>query len=158
METKTKIYIYSYHHSNTRKVAEVLAAVLCAEVVELAKDGSTAVDDLSDCDLVGFGAGIAFSKHYKQLLEFAEKLPSCEGKKAFIFSTAGLHSEKKMQKHHTALRNILLGKGFEIVDEFACLGKDTFFVLKLIGGINKDRPNAEDLARAEEFAKGLIRC
>ena len=155
METKTKIYIYSYHHGNTKKVADAIAAILEADVVELAKDGSTAVDDMSAYDLVGFGAGIAFSKHYKQLLEFAEKLPNCADKKAFIFSTAGLYSEKKMQKHHTALRNILQSKGFEVVDEFACLGKDTFFILKLFGGINKDRPNAEDLARAEEFAKKM---
>ena len=152
---KTVIYIYSYHKGNTRKVAEAMATVLKSEIHELAKVGETTAD-LTGYDLVGFGAGIAFSKHYKQLLEFAECLPAQESKKAFIFSTAGLHSDKTKRKNHAKLREILVGKGFEIVDEFACKGHDTYSFLKIVGGISKGRPNAEDLDKAKVFAKGLI--
>jgi flavodoxin len=35
------------------------------------------------------------------------------------------------------------------------LGFNTNSFLKLFGGINKGRPNAEDLKRAEEFAQKL---
>jgi len=153
----TVIYIYSYHKGNTRKVAEAMAPMLGASIIEIAKDGSVTKElNLNDYDLVGFGAGIAFSKHYKQLLQFAGELDTVEGKKAFIFSTAGLHSKEKMIKHHSPLHKILAEKGFEIVDEFACKGHDTFSVLKLIGGINKGRPNEEDLQKAKEFAQGLL--
>ena len=88
--------------------------------------------------------------------QFAERLPACDGKKAFIFSTAGIYKEKKMLKDHGALRYILLAKGFVIAGEFSCLGHDTVAFLKWFGGINKGRPNAEDLTRAEIFAQGLI--
>lgn len=46
-------------------------------------------------------------------------------------------------------------KGYTIVDEFMCPGFNTNSFLKLFGGINKGRPNAEDLKHAETFAKNL---
>lgn len=42
-----------------------------------------------------------------------------------------------------------------IVDEFNCAGFNTNSFIKLFGGINKGRPNAEDLKHAEEFAQNL---
>jgi len=152
----TKIFLYSYHHRNTKKVCDSMALILRAAVVELPKSGTIESGDLSGCDLIGFGAGIDKGKHYKQLIRFAENLPEYNGKKAFIFSTAGIYKEKKMYKDHKALRNILLAKGFKIVGEFSCLGHDSIILFKWFGGINKGRPNAEDLARAETFAKCLI--
>jgi len=152
---ETIIYLCSYHHNNTKKVSDVIAPVLSAVVVELPKEGGIETSDLSGYDLIGFGAGIDSGKHYKQMRHFVESLPACNGKKAFIFSTAGIYKEKKMLKDHKALRDILLAKGFEIVGEFSCLGHDTVAFLKWFGGLNKGRPNAEDFTRAEVFAKGL---
>ncbi|MDR1939286.1 MAG: flavodoxin family protein [Clostridiales bacterium] len=152
------IYLYSYHHGNTRKVAEAMANVLSAPIVELEDDGTARNSDTSGYDLIGFGAGIDRGKHYKQILDYAESLPQASGKKAFIFSTAGIYNEKKKLKDHAALRNILAARGFEIVGEFSCLGFDTIIgILKLFGGLNKGRPNAEDLERAKAFAVGLTK-
>lgn len=39
--------------------------------------------------------------------------------------------------------------------EFGCPGLDTNSLLKLLGGLNKGRPNAEDLKQAEEFGRSL---
>lgn len=152
----TIIYLYSYHHGNTKKVSDRMALILRAKVVELPKAGTVESTDLGGYDLIGFGAGIGSGKHYKQLRLFAENLPACNGRKAFIFSTAGIYKEKKMLKDHKALRSILFAKGFEIVGEFSCLGHDSVAFLKWFGGINKGRPNVEDLIRAEAFAKGLL--
>jgi len=149
---KSIIYIYSYHHGNTRKVADAMADVLACDIIQV---DETTPRDVSEFDLIGLGAGIAFSKHYRQLLEFAERLPSVEGKRAFIFSTAGLHSDKWMRRHHAKLKQILGDKGYNIVGQFACKGYDTFGALKVIGGINRGRPNEDDLARATDFATGL---
>jgi hypothetical protein len=44
-----------------------------------------------------------------------------------------------------------------IVDEFMCPGWNTNTFLKAFGGINKGRPNAEDLEKAREFARKLQR-
>jgi flavodoxin len=56
---------------------------------------------------------------------------------------------------HTSLREKLQSKGYMIVDEFTCAGFNTNSFLKIFGGINKSRPNAEDLEHAEEFAQNL---
>jgi hypothetical protein len=60
-------------------------------------------------------------------------------------------------KNHSALRERLLSKGYRIVDGFGCVGWNTNSFLRFFGGINKGRPNAGDLKRAEDFAQDLKR-
>ena len=60
-----------------------------------------------------------------------------------------------MAKNHRLIREKLQAKGYAIVGEFACPGFNTNRFLKYLGGMNKGRPNAEDLKRAEEFARSL---
>lgn len=149
---KTLLVVYSYHHNNTQKIAEVFAKVLGAEIV---KPQQTDPNSLIGYDLIGFGAGIDSGRHYKQLLDFADQLPSAEDKKAFIFSTSGVSNPKYKTKIHTTLREKLQGKGYVILDEFNCHGFNTNVFLKYIGGMNRGHPNAEDLTAAEEFAQAL---
>jgi Flavodoxins len=150
---KTFIIVYSYHHGNTAKIANVMAEVLNAEVKS---PQDIKIDELSEYDLIGFGAGIDSGKHYAPLLELADKLQITQGQNAFIFSTSGVGGKKKTANDHKALRGILLSKGYKIVDEFACLGLDTNSVLKYIGGLNKGRPNEADFQSAVEFANKLL--
>jgi flavodoxin len=151
---KTLIVVYSYHHNNTQKVAEVFAKVLDAQIKTPQQINP---EELQDYDLVGFGAGIDSGKHYKVLLDYAEKLPQVDNKGAFIFSTAGVTGEKKLAKDHSTLREKLEAKGYRIVGEFQCKGFNTNVFLKYFGGMNKGRPNEEDLKNAEEFAQNLRR-
>lgn len=146
---KTLLVVYSYHHNNTLKVAEVFAKILNAPIVT---PQQTDPNSLSAYDLVGFGAGIDSGKHYKPLLDLADQLPNAEGKKAFIFSTSGI---AESAKNHKALREKLQAKGYLIVSEFNCVGFNTNSFLKVFGGMNKGRPNAEDLKSAEDFAQNL---
>jgi flavodoxin len=147
----TLIVCLSYHHKNTEKIASVFAKTLDAEVK---MPGEVDPQALSEYDLVGFGSGISFGKHYKVLLDFADKLPAVTKKKAFIFSTSG--QTGKTSKFHKKLREELESKGFSIVGEFNCAGFDTYGVLKIVGGIQKDHPDENDLNQAEAFAKNLI--
>ncbi len=149
---KSLIVVYSYHHLSTQKIAEVFAEVLGAE---LKTPQQTSPAELEDYEVVGFGAGIDSGKHYKELLDFADRLPQVDGKKAFIFSTSGVSNPKYKQKIHTELREKLQAKGFLIVDEFNCHGFNTNSFLKVFGGMNKGRPNAKDLKNAEAFAVNL---
>jgi flavodoxin len=149
---KTLIVVYSYHHNNTEKVANVFAKALDAEIVLPQK---VDIAKLQEYELIGFGAGIDSGKHYKPLLDFADQLPNVTGKKAFIFSTSGVSNQKYKTKIHTALREKLQSKGYLIVDEFNCHGFNTNSFLKVFGGMNKGSPNSDDLAAAEEFAKNL---
>jgi len=121
----------------------------------------TIVEELQKYDLVGFGSGIYNYQHHTSLLDLVEKLPSVNNKKAFVFSTTGAPAAfgasalAEAIKFHTPLNEKLQSKGYTIVDEFICAGFNTNKFLKWLGGINKGRPNAEDLKNAEEFATKL---
>ncbi len=146
---ETLIIYNSIHHSNTEKLAKVMAKILKAKLL---KPSELEIKNLQKYDLIGFGSGIYFSRHHKSLLKLIHKLPIAD-KKAFIFSTAGLPKFKLIW--HKSLKRKLLKKGFEIVGEFCCGGFDTFGPLKIIGGLNKNRPDKKDLEEAENFVKKL---
>ena len=149
---KSLIIVHSYHHNNTQKIAQAMAKILQAKVKS---PKETTPAELNEYDLIGFGAGIDSGKHYRELLEFADSLPQITEKQAFIFSTSGVTGEKKRAKDHTSLRTKLQDKGYIIVDEFQCKGFNTNVFLKYFGGMNKNRPNQEDLQNAEAFAEKL---
>ena len=54
---KTLIVYHSYHHGNTKQIADAMAAVLHAEVVSPHEMSAELLDWY---DLIGFGSGIAF--------------------------------------------------------------------------------------------------
>jgi flavodoxin len=159
---KSLLIVFSYHHNNTEKIAKVFAKVLDAQVKSPQETG---FDELKEYDLIGFGAGIDSGKHYRELLDFADGLPQVTDTKAFIFSTCGAPMKfmeldraeftRYVAKNHSSLRKKLQSKGYMIVDEFSCAGFNTNSLNKLFGGINKGRPNSEDLKHAEEFAMNL---
>ena len=146
------LILYSYHHRNTEKVARVIAEVLGAQI-----KAPQEVDpgELGEHDLIGFGSGIYGDQHHDAVLEFAGKLTTITGKKAFIFSTSAIINKDKVAADHSALREILVSKGYSIVDGFSCRGFNTNSFMKYLGGMNKGRPNAEDLEHARTFALSL---
>ena len=158
MTTKSIIFLYSFHHGNTRKIANAISPEINAPILNIDEIDMENFDfsALEKYELVGFGSGINSDKHYQLLLDFAEKLPLVENKRAFIFSTSGVYNEAQREINHETLRNILKNKGFVIVGEFGCQGYNTNSFLKYFGGINKNRPNAEDLTNAKQFARELI--
>jgi len=145
------VYV-SVHHGNTEKVAKAMANILDADLVQVKQvDAIT----LERYDLIGFGSGIYFGKHHEGILDFVDKLPVLNNKKAFIFSTSGLRKIPLVHDFDKPLRKRLERKGFDIVGEFSCRGLDTYRATRLVGGVNKGRPNAGDLKEAEDFAKSL---
>ena len=150
---KSLIVLHSYHHNNTHKVAEVISKTINAEIKPATEITKTY---LTDFDLIGFGAGIDSGKHYKELLEFVKTVSPVENKPCFIFSTSAVQGERKVYKDHTTVRNLLLEKGYNVLGEFSCKGFNTNVFLKYFGGMNKNRPNIDDLRNAEEFAKNIL--
>ena len=148
---KSLIVLVSYHHNNTQKIAEVMAKVLNAQIQS---PQQTNPEELQQYDLVGFGSGIYRYQHHTSLLDLADKLPQVTDKKAFIFSTSGApvifgaSAFTEALEFHVPLMEKLQSKGYVIVDEFICAGFNTNKFLKLFGGINKGRPNAEDLKKS----------
>ena len=149
---KHLLVLYSYHHKNTEKVAKVFAKVLDAQIKT---PQQTNPEELQEYSLLGFGSGIYGAKHHEFLLDLVDKLPHVTNRNAFIFSTSAMMGKAKVAEDHSLLREKLQSKGYLIVDEFACKGFNTNSFMKYFGGMNKGRPNAEDLKRAEEFAQNL---
>jgi flavodoxin len=155
------LVVSSHHQKNTEKVAGVFARVFDARMKTPRQTGR---EEPRDFDLVGFGSGIDSDKHYKELLDLADALPRVADRNAFIFSTCGLPiaitGRKAVAayaaKSHSALREKLTSRGYTVVGEFSCAGHNTNSFLKAFGGLNKGRPNAEDLADAEAFARALM--
>jgi len=158
MTLRALLVVYSYHHKNTEAIAKAFAPALAARIATPQEVDPT---EVAGYDLVGFGSGIYSAKHHLSLLDLAERPPHVSDKSAFIFSTCGIpafgFSQEFVLKNHTALRDKLVSKGYTIVDEFGCVGWNTNSFLRFFGGLNKGRPNAEDLKRAEEFAHNLER-
>ena len=157
---KVLLVVSSYHHKNTEKIADVFAEVLDAR---MKTPRQTDLEELRDFDLIGFGSGIDSDKHYAELLDLADSLPRVADRKAIIFSTCGMpvfaagknSVAEYAAKSHSALREKLTSRGYTVIGEFSCAGHNTNSFLKLFGGLNKGRPNAEDLGDAEEFARAL---
>ena len=149
---KSLLVLFSYHHNNTEKIANVFEKVLDAQIKTPQQINP---EKLQEYNLIGFGSGIYGGKHHKTLLDLADTLPQVTNRKAFIFSTSALTGKAKVAEDHSLLREKLQLKGYMIIDEFACKGFNTNSFLKYFGGMNKGRPNAEDLKHAEEFAQNL---
>lgn len=142
---RSLVIVASVHHGNTRKVALKLAEVLGCAVKE---PEEVSQEEILSCDLVGFGSGIYFGKFHRRLVSFVENLPPCEGKRAFVFSTSGLGK----REYNRSLEELLKKRGFTVLGSFACRGFDTFGPLRLVGGINRGRPDERDLEDAARFA------
>ncbi len=157
---KSPLILFSYHNKNTEKIANVVARVLDAKIKTPQQVNP---EELQDYSLIGFGSGIYGAKHHKTLIDLVDELPKVPNKKAFIFSTCGVpvstinegEFREYIIKNHSLLREKLQSKGYTIVDEFSCGGHNTNSFLKLFGGINKGRPNAEDLRLVEDFTQNL---
>ena len=158
---RSLIVVYSFHHHNTEKIAKVFAQVLDAQI---RTPRQIEPEELLEYDLVGFGSGIYSDQHHRSLLDLADRLPEAANRKAFVFSTSGApafalegaHLEEYIEQAHSPLREKLRSKGYLIVGDFMCPGYNTNRFLRAFGGLNKGRPNAQDLKRAEEFAQRLM--
>ena len=145
---KVVIFYNSISQGNTEKVARTIAKILEARLL---KPHQFDIDILELFDLFGFGSGIYFEKYHRSLLDLCIKLPDVKGKKAFIFSTSGWGNVK----YNESFMKILTQKGFEIIGNFACKGFDKYGFVKRFGGVNKGRPNEDDLKEVENFANSM---
>lgn len=148
---RTLIVCVSVSHGNTRQVAGAIADVLDADVVEPEEVDPAS---LADYDLVGFGSGVFAMAMHPRLRDFVARLPGVRSGRAFVFSANGL-GRLQSRPFSRPLSRLLEDRGYEIVGTFACKGFDTWLPLRLVGGLNKGRPNAQDLDRARAFAAEL---
>ncbi len=141
--------VESSHQGNTMKVAEAMASVAPITITDIAgaKDY-----DFDDYDIVGFGSGIYAGKPDRRFIKLLKGV--CEEKKySFVFSTSGTGKES----YNDTLIKLLESKNKVVLGSFACKGLDKFFVFRLAGGINKGKPDEEDLKKARMFILDVMK-
>jgi flavodoxin len=148
---KSLIICVSKSHGNTRRVADRMAEVLDAEVIE---PGLFRPETIREYDLVGFGSGIYYMSVDARLPNLIRRLPAVDHIRAFTFFTSGAR-KIPLWDYTKPVRKQLESKGFEVIDSFSCRGFDTVGPFGFIGGINRGRPNDHDLERAKAFAARL---
>ena len=133
MNANTVIVYASKHHGNTKKLLEAIAEQEDVELLDIAENEQY---DLSGYDRIGIASGIAYGKYYPQMLKFLENNLPCD-KDAFYIHTAG----DPRENHADSAKKIAEEKNCRCLGVFYCKGFDTFGPFKLVGGINKNRPN-----------------
>lgn len=118
--------------------------------VKLIDVSVTKVAELNGYDRIGIASGIYYSKFAKPLMEYlATHLP--EGKEVFALYTCG-----QMRASYTKdVKALVEEKEGSYLGEYACLGFDTFGPFKLVGGLQKGHPTAEEIQGAVDFYKGI---
>jgi flavodoxin len=157
LPVKSLVVVYSYHHNNTEKIANAVAKVLGAEVKT---PQQVKPEEIAEYDLVGFGSGIYAATFDTSVLDLADRLSPVNNKKAFLFSTYGapafIANREFIEKNHRQIREKLMAKGYAVIGEFGCAGWNTNSFLKYFGGLNKGKPDAEDIRNAETFARDMM--
>ncbi|HJW31233.1 MAG TPA: flavodoxin domain-containing protein, partial [Saprospiraceae bacterium] len=69
---RSLVILVSYHHNNTKKIADAMAAILGAEIKSPREINPV---ELSQYDLVGFGSGIYSYRHHTSLFDLVDNLP-----------------------------------------------------------------------------------
>jgi flavodoxin len=156
LPVKSLVVVFSYHHNNTEKIANACAKVLGAEVKT---PQQVKPEEIAEYDLVGFGSGIYSATFDPSVLDLADRLPRAGTTKIFLFSTFGAPAVFAggdfIKNNHSQIREKLQEKGYMVIGEFGCAGWNTNSFLKYFGGLNKGRPDANDLQNAEAFARQM---
>lgn len=147
---KTAIIYYSKHHENTKKLLDQIQKNSDDQItlIDVTKTDSA---DLTSYDAIGFASGIYYSKFEKRVLAFAKNhMPI--GKDTFFIYTYGA----KKDGYTKAIREALTEKNANVLGEYGCFGFNTFGPFKLIGGIAKNHPTEDEVARAVDFYNHLF--
>ena len=145
---KIAIVYASTHHGSTKKLVDAISD----------KYGITQIDattqekaDLSQYDMIGFASGIDFGKFYTSVEEFlVNNLP--KSKKVFFLYTCAKTSDRCTK----SAKEKAIEKDAVLMGEYGCKGYNTYGPWKLIGGMNKNHPNKDDLEGAVQFFDSIV--
>ena len=144
----TIIVYHSTHHGNTKKLLDAIKeADPSVTLVDITKSQP---ENLSEYDVIGVASGIYFSTFHREMLEYLEKnLP--EGKRVFAVYTCGA----MVKTYARDVKAYAEKRHCEWLGDYGCLGWDTIGPFRVIGGIAKGHPTADEIAGAVDFYKKI---
>lgn len=146
---KTAIIYESTHHGNTKKLVDAIAAKHDVDVIGFEQADKA---KLEEYDIIGLASGIAYGKFYKGITEAAKGFLS-NGKKVFFLYTCG----KNSRDYSENIRGIAEARGCVSLGSYGCTGFDTYGPFKLIGGLNKNHPDADEIKAAVDFFEKITK-
>ena len=144
---KSLIVYASRHHGNTKKLVRYLSDRYGIALMD-AQAAQTLADE--DYDLIGFASGIDFGKLYPEVTALAQKLSP--GKGIYALYTCA----KDQAKYGLEIELIAGQTGCRYLGKYGCKGYNTYGPLKIIGGMNKMHPDAQELENACIFYERIV--
>jgi len=132
--------VYATKTQHSKKLAEAIGKELDVEAINITKHPHHKASGL--LFLVG---GIYAGKSNPDLLSYAEKLDASITSKVVLVTS----SASATHRNQRDLRELLVGKGIDVVDEITCPGGFLF--------IKFSRPNKIDIQSVAEAAKNISR-
>ena len=145
---KTVIIYASTHHGSTFKLVEAIADKYDITLIDATTQSEA---DLSEFDLIGFASGIDFGKFYDSVEQFLINNLS-ENKQVFFLYTCA----KTSNRFTSSVKENALMKGADVLGEYGCKGYNTYGPWKLIGGMNKNHPDSDEIKGAVQFFETLL--
>ena len=145
--------IYLSQTGNTQKVAQVMSKVFSetGNIVRIVSLKEATAEDATKSDLLGIGTPCFASQAPTPIKQFLRTLPRLNGKPAFVFATSGGAPGRVLYD----LTSLLRKKEADVIGGFLTRGELRHPAPCLIGRM-RGRPNQEDLANAQHFAKSVV--
>ncbi|MDO5715995.1 MAG: flavodoxin domain-containing protein [Tissierellia bacterium] len=140
---KIAILYASVHHKNTENLILNATKNLDIDLYNVEKIDQ---NDFSHYDLVAFASGIYAFKVHKSIYQFLDKKPILPHHAILIY-TSGTGGDRYIKSFENKLKK----SNIRLLDTFECKGFDTFFILKLVGGMNKGKPDEKDVKDCKNF-------
>lgn len=149
---KTVILYRSKHHGNTKKLVDaIVEAYPEVDTIDIASLGKNEYPDISGYHLIGAASGIYYGQMDKDLKRVLDHVLSPQDQVFGLMTFGG--KEKWNGRDLAAVCQV---KFANLQTMYGCVGYDTFGPFRLIGGMNKGRPNAEDIQGAVDFYRHLV--
>lgn len=139
----------SMHNMNTEKL--VLSLKENYNDVDIIKVNNFDINAIDNYPKIGLASGIYWGRFSKNIEELLDKILDSDVKNLFFIYTSGIGKvryEKKLIKRLEEKNKICLGI-------FSCKGFDKYGPFKLIGGINKGKPNEKDIRNLIKFFENI---
>ena len=139
----------SMHNMNTEKL--VLSLKENYNDVDIIKVNNFDINAIDNYPKIGLASGVYWGRFSKNIEELLDKILDSDVKNLFFIYTSGVgrvRYEKKLIKRLEEKNKICLGI-------FSCKGFDKYGPFKLIGGINKGKPNEKDIQNLIKFFENI---
>ena len=139
----------SMHNMNTEKL--VLSLKENYNDVDIIKVNNFDINAIDNYPKIGLASGIYWGRFSKNIEELLDKILDSDVKNLFFIYTSGIGKvryEKKLIKRLEEKNKMCLGI-------FSCKGFDKYGPFKLIGGINKGKPNEKDIQNLIKFFENI---